>query len=442
MITPELAVVLMFAAVLVGVGSGFPVAFVFGGLGVLFGIITWGPQQILYLLPIRTYGILSEYIFACIPLFVFMGCMIERAGIAERAYEIMYKWFGPVRGGLAIATVVICTLFAATTGIIGASVITMGLLALPAMVKRNYNKPLATGCVCAGGTLGIIIPPSIMLIVYAPMAGVSVARMLFAAIIPGLVLAALYIVYILVACLIKPEWGPALPKEERPKLQFLPMLREGLIGLFPFIFLVLAVLGTIFFGLAAPTEAAAMGALGAILMTALYGKLNLKNLQETVFATLKISTMVIFVALGANLFTGTFLGLGGGDVIGGFMTGIGLGPWGVFLLVLTIIFVLGMLMDWIGILFLIVPIFGPVLAKLGFDPLWAGTVICVLLQTSFLTPPFAFSIFYLKGIIPPGVTLGDIYKGVIPFVLLQILGTALVIIYKPLALWLPSMILK
>lgn len=442
MISPELAVVLMFASVLVGVASGFPVAFVFGGLGVIFGIITWGPQQILYLLPIRTYGVLSEYIFACVPLFVFMGCMIERAGIAERAYEIMHKWFGPVRGGLAVATVLICTLFAATTGIIGASVITMGLLALPAMVKRNYSKPLATGCVCAGGTLGIIIPPSIMLIVYAPMAGVSVARMLFAAIVPGLLLAGLYIAYILIACLIRPEWGPALPKEERPKIQILPMLREGCIGLFPFFFLVLAVLGTIFFGLAAPTEAAAMGALGSIILTAFYGKLKLKSLQEAVFATLKISAMVIFVALGANLFTGTFLGLGGGDVVGKFMSGLGLGPWGIFLLVLTIIFVLGMLMDWIGIIFLMVPIFGPVLAQLGFDPLWVGTVICVLLQTSFLTPPFAFSIFYLKGIVPPGVTLQDIYKGVLPFVLLQILGTALVIAYKPLALWLPSMILR
>ncbi len=440
--SPELAVILMFVGVLVGVTSGFPVAFVFGSLGLIFGIITWGPQQIFYLFPIRAYGILSEYIFACVPLFVFMGCMIERAGIAERAYEIMHKWFGPVRGGLAIATVLLCTLFAATTGIIGASVVTMGLLALPAMVNRKYHKPLAAGCVCAGGTLGIIIPPSIMLVIYAPMAGISVAKMLFGAVIPGLVLACLYIIYILIVCAIKPEWGPALPKEQRPEKKLLPMLREGALGLFPFIFLILAVLGTIFFGLAAPTEAASMGAAGSVLLTALYRKLTLKNLQEAVFSTLRISTMVIFVALGANLFTGTFLGLGGGDVVANFMEGLGFGPWGVFIMILFIIFILGMLMDWIGILFIMVPIFGPLLAKLGFDPLWAGIAICVLLQTSFLTPPFAFAIFYLKGIAPPGVTLNDIYKGVVPFVLLQLLGTALVLAYKPLTLWLPNMILK
>ncbi|MDI6753006.1 MAG: TRAP transporter large permease subunit [Thermodesulfobacteriota bacterium] len=440
--SPELAVILMFVGVLVGVMSGFPIAFVFGSLGLIFGIITWGPQQIFYLFPIRAYGILSEYIFACVPLFIFMGCMIEKAGIAERAYEIMHKWFGPVRGGLAIATVLICTLFAATTGIIGASVVTMGLLALPAMVNRNYHKPLAAGCVCAGGTLGIIIPPSIMLVIYAPMAGISVAKMLFGAVIPGLVLASLYIIYILIVCALKPEWGPALPKEQRPKKQLLPMLREGALGLFPFIFLILAVLGTIFFGLAAPTEAASMGAAGSVLLTALYRKLTLKNLQEAVFSTLRISTMVIFVALGANLFTGTFLGLGGGDVVANFTEGLGFGPWGVFITVLFTIFILGMLMDWIGILFIMVPIFGPLLAKLGFDPLWAGIAICVLLQTSFLTPPFAFSIFYLKGIAPPGVTLSDITKGVIPFVCLQIVGLALVLAFKPLVLWLPGLIFK
>jgi len=441
-ISPELTVILMFSGVLVGVLSGFPVAFVFGSLGLIFGMITWGPGQIWYLFPIRSYGILSEYIFACVPLFVFMGCMIERAGIAEVAFGIMHKWFGPLRGGLAIATVVICTLFAATTGIIGASVVTMGLLALPAMLSRGYNKPLATGCVCAGGTLGILIPPSIMLVIYAPMAGISVAKMLFGALIPGLVLAGLYILYILIACFIKPEWGPSLPKEERPRMQFWPTVREGALGLFPFIFLILAVLGTIFFGLAAPTEAAAMGSAGSVILAAMYRKLTLKNLKEAVYPTLRISTMVIFVVLGANLFTGTFLGIGGGDVVANFLQGLGLTPWGIFILVLAIIFFLGMIMDWIGILFIMIPIFGPLLEKFGFDPLWTGIVICVLLQSSFLTPPFAYSIFYLKGIAPEGVTITHIYIGVIPFVILQMIGVALVLAFKPLALWLPNLIFK
>lgn len=442
MISPELTVILMFSGVLVGVMSGFPVAFVFGSLGLIFGLISWGPGQIWYLFPIRSYGILSEYIFACVPLFVFMGCMIERAGIAEVAFGIMHKWFGPLRGGLAIATVVICTLFAATTGIIGASVVTMGLLALPAMLSRGYNKPLATGCVCAGGTLGILIPPSIMLVIYAPMAGISVAKMLFGAVIPGLVLAGLYILYILIACFIKPEWGPSLPKEERSRMQFWPTVREGALGLFPFIFLILAVLGTIFFGLAAPTEAAAMGSAGSVILAAMYRKLTLKNLKEALYPTLRISTMVIFVVLGANLFTGTFLGIGGGDVVANFLQGLGLTPWGIFILVLAIIFFLGMIMDWIGILFIMIPIFGPLLEKFGFDPLWTGIVICVLLQSSFLTPPFAYSIFYLKGIAPEGVTITHIYIGVIPFVILQLIGVALVLAFKPLALWLPNLIFK
>jgi len=442
MISPELIVILMFGGILVGVMSGFPITFVFGSLGLIFGIMNWGPQQIWHLFPIRAYGTLSEYIFACVPLFVFMGCMIERAGIAEIAYDIMHKWFGPVRGGLAIATVVICTLFAATTGIIGASVVTMGLLALPAMVNRGYNKPLATGCVCAGGTLGILIPPSIMLVIYAPMAGVSVAKMLFGAIIPGLILSGLYIIYILIACLIKPDWGPALSKEERPKKQLLPFLREGALGLFPFFFLILAVLGTIFFGLAAPTEAAAMGAAGSVVLAALYRKLTLGRLKEAVLSTMRISTMVIFVALGANLFTGTFLGLGGGDVVANFMVGLGFGPWGIFILVLFIIFILGMLMDWIGILYIMVPIFGPLLTKLGFEPLWTGITICVLLQTSFLTPPFAFAIFYIKGIAPNGVMLNDIYRGVVPFVIIQVIGVVLILLFKPLTLWLPNIMFR
>jgi tripartite ATP-independent transporter DctM subunit len=318
----------------------------------------------------------------------------------------------------------------------------MGLLALPAMLSRGYNKPLATGCVCAGGTLGILIPPSIMLVIYAPMAGISVAKMLFGAVIPGLVLAGLYILYILIACFIKPEWGPSLPKEERSRMQFWPTVREGALGLFPFIFLILAVLGTIFFGLAAPTEAAAMGSAGSVILAAMYRKLTLKNLKEALYPTLRISTMVIFVVLGANLFTGTFLGIGGGDVVANFLQGLGLSPWGIFILVLAIIFFLGMIMDWIGILFIMIPIFGPLLEKFGFDPLWTGIVICVLLQSSFLTPPFAYSIFYLKGIAPEGVTITHIYIGVIPFVILQMIGVALVLAFKPLALWLPNLIFK
>ncbi len=435
--SPELITILMFASIFIGVATGFPLAFVLGALGVIFGLATGiGIES---LVPIRAFGVVTTYIFACVPLFVFMGCMMERSGCAELAYGTLHRWLGGLRGGLASTTVLICTLFAATTGIIGASVTTMGLVALPAMLKRGYDKPLASGCVCAGGTLGILIPPSIMLIIYAPQAGVSVARMFMGAILPGLLLAVLFIAYISVRCYINPSLGPTLPLEERGKIPRRQNLIMGAKSLFPSLFLILAVLGSIFFGVAAPTEAAGVGALGAIILAAIYGKLNLGNLKTASYTCLRISTMIMFIALGANLFTGTFLRVGCGKVVANFVLGLGLGPWGIFAMLLFFIFLLGMFIDWIGILLIMVPIFCPILHGLGFDPLWLGLVICISLQMSFLTPPFAYAIFYLKGLKIEGLTLTDLYKGVLPFLGLQALGTALCIIFPQIVTFIPNL---
>lgn len=434
----ELITILMFVGIILGVSTGFPVAFVLGGLGVIFGLLAGIGVE--HLVPIRAFGVASTYIYACIPLFVFMGCMMERSGCSELAFGTLHRWMGKLRGGLAIATVLICTLFAATTGIVGASVTTMGLVALPAMLKRGYNKPLATGCVCAGGTLGILIPPSIMLVLYAPMAGVSIARMFMGAILPGFLLSALFIFYIGIRSYINPSMGPPLADEERERFTRRQNFIMGARSLFPPLFLILAVLGSIFFGIAAPTEAAGVGALGSIVLAVIYGKFNRQNLKEASYNTLKISTMIMFLALGANLFIGTLITAGGGPVITNFTLGLGLGRWGTFALILFIIFMLGMFIDWVGILLIMVPIFNPILSSLGFDPLWVGLIICISLQMSFLTPPFAYSIFYLKGLHIEGVTMMDLYRGVVPFVLLQATGTFLCILFPKIVTFLPSLI--
>lgn len=438
----ELLTILMLGGVLLGIFTGFPVAFVLGGLGVLFGLIALPYDRLVHMIAFRTFNIMSVEVFAAVPLFVFMGAMVERSGIAEIAFNVVHRAMGRLRGGLALATIVICVLFAATTGLIGASVVTMGLVAIPAMLKRNYSKPLATGVVAAGGTLGILIPPSIMLILYAPMAGVSVVDMYAGAIIPGLLLAALYAVYIIVKCYIDPNAGPALGAEEKEEIVSGSLLLDAVKSIFPFMLLILTVLGSIFFGITTSTEAAAMGSFGSLILAAAYRNLTWKTFTEAANFTLKVTAMVVLLAVGASLFTGTFLAAGCGKVVSEFLLGLGLGPWGILLVLLFIIFLLGMFIDWLGILFIMVPIFGPIVTAIGFDPLWAGLVVCVSMQLSFLTPPFAYAIFYLKGLALEGVTLGDLYRGVVPFLIMQLIVVVLCLIFEPLTLWLPAVLAR
>jgi tripartite ATP-independent transporter DctM subunit len=380
----------------------------------------------------------SEVLIA-VPLFVFMGCMLDQSGATQRLYDSARVLMGPLKGGLAILTVLIATLFAACTGIVGASIVTMGLISLSPMVKCGYNKPLATGVICAGGTLGILIPPSIMLILYGPTAGLSVARLFAAAVMPGLLLAALYIMYIAIRCFLNPRLGPPVPREERD-IPLTKILQQIVVSLIPPIFLIAAVLGSIMFGIVAPTEAAAMGAVGSLLITVSYRQLNWQTVKIAARRTLEITVMVMWVVIGASVFTGVFLGLGGGEVLKELILGFPGGPTAVLIAIMAMVFVLGMFIDWIGILLIVVPIVTPIAAELGFDPIWFALTICVNLQMSYLTPPFAYAIFYLKGIAPPEVTLGHIYRGVVPFIALQMIGLALVIMFPQIVLWVPHMI--
>ncbi len=433
--------ILMFSLLLVGCVLGFPIAFVLGGLATLFGLVFWG-NQVLLMFVSRGYGMMSDYIMIAVPLFVLMGYIMEQTGIAVRLYNGLYFIFGPVRGGLGIATIVVCTLFAASTGIIGASIVTMGLLALPMMLKYGYAKDLASGTVCAGGDLGILIPPSIMLVVLGSQATLSVGRLFLGAFPAGLLLSLLYMAYIAIRCLLRPKDGPAMTKDERTAMPVRVRLSKAVEGVIPPVLLIFCVLGAIFFGIATPTEAAAIGAFVALLIGLMYREVSWVKLRAAFIGTLKTTSMVLFVMLGASCFTAVFLGLGGGDVVTGFLIGLGLGPYGLLALMLFIIFVLGMFIDWIGILLITIPIFMPLAKLLGFDPLWFAIVMCLDLQMSFLTPPFAPATFYLKGVAPPDVQYTDMYKGVWPYLILIAICITICVIFPEVITWLPEKMIK
>jgi len=437
--SPELIAILMFVGVLGGVLMGYPLGFVLGGLGMIFGLSQVGIDVIPMFIS-RTMSLATSYVLIAAPLFIFMGVMLERSGASDKMYHAMHLWMGGLRGGLAIGTIVVCTIFAACTGIIGASVVTMGLLALPAMLSRGYDKSLTAGTICAGGTLGILIPPSIMLVVYGPQAGISVGKLFMAAIVPGLVLSALFISYIAVRCFFNPSLGPPMPVEER-RVPLATKLSMLVTSLMPPLFLIMAVLGTIFFGVASPTEAAGMGAFAAIILAAVYRNLNFRTLKETGHRTIRATAMVFMVALGASMFVGVFMKLGGGKVIGEALMGLPIGKWGILAAIMFTVFILGMFIDWLGIVFIMVPIFTPLAEALGFDALWFAMLICVNLQMSFLTPPFAYAAFYLKGIAPPELLIGDIYKSIVPFLALQATGLVLCICFPSLISWLPGLMI-
>ncbi|BEQ15438.1 TRAP transporter large permease [Desulfoferula mesophila] len=434
----EVYAILMVCMLLGGVIIGFPVAFMLGALGVLFGTLAYGFNAASYQAALSTYGVMSGWSLLAIPLFVFMGVVLEKAELADRLYTGLRLLLGPIRGGLAISTMALATMFAACTGIAGASVIAIGLIALPSMLRFGYDKKLASGAICAGGGLGVIIPPSIMMILYGPQAGVSIAKLFMAAVFPGLIMAGLYIVYMIVICGVKPQLGPPVFKEEAAQYSKKDIAKLLLVAGVPPVGLVIAVLGSIFFGWAAPTEAASLGALGALIITGFYGKLNLKMMKETVFSALKISTFIMWLVLGAKYFMSTFNKLGGGNLIGDMLLSVDLGPTGLLILMLGLIFILGMFMDWIGILLVVIPIFVPIVKTMGWDPLWFAMLFCITLQISYITPPFAYSIFYLKGIAPPDVKLTDIYRGCIPFIIIQFVALLILYLWPSLATYLPA----
>jgi len=434
----EIYAIIMVVALLGGVIIGFPVAFVMAGLGLFFGTLVGGIDLASYQATLNTYGVMSGWSLLAIPLFVYMGVVLEKAQIADKLYLGLYLLLGPLRGGLAIATMLIATLFAACTGIAGASVIAIGLIALPSMLRYGYDKKMASGVICAGGGLGVIIPPSIMMILYGPVAGVSISMLFIAAILPGLLMAALYILYIGGRCFLNPKFGPAITPEEAAKYSRKDLFKILLFSGVPPIGIIICVLGSIFFGLAAPTEAAALGGLGALFIAAVYGKLNMKMFLESGYSALKISTFIMWLVLGAKFFMTTFNKLGGGNLIYDLLMSLNTGPTVLLLIMLLIIFILGMFMDWIGILLVVIPIFIPIVKTMGWDQLWFAMMFCITLQISYITPPFAYSIFYLKGIAPPEVSLVDIYRGCVPFIVIQFFVLIILFFWPDLALYLPA----
>jgi tripartite ATP-independent transporter DctM subunit len=435
----QLAAVVMLALLLLLVIGGVHLAFALMFLAVVFGLFYQG-SLIFPMAMLKVFGVMESEILIAVPLFVFMGTILEKSGVAEGVYQSLYELFGPVRGGLAFATIVTCTIFASCTGVIAATVTTMTLLTVPAMLRRKYDKGLATGVVCAGGSLGILIPPSVMLVMYGPMANISVAKLFAAALFPGLVLSALYLLYIGFICWVRPVTAPAIAPDEQTAKGF-KLFGRAALHMLPSFFLIVAVLGSIIGGVASPTEASGVGALCAMAIAAAYRRLNYQNVKEAAHTTLIVTAMVFFIIIGAGIFNSVFLYLGGGTLIKNALVALPLGKWFVLAVMMFILFILGFFISWQGLLYVIVPIFLPVATTLGFDPLWFALLVCLNLQMSFLTPPFAYAIFFVKGAAPPEVTTWDIYRGVVPFVLLQGLGLFICIVYPEIILWLPRVTL-
>ncbi|MGI9238863.1 MAG: TRAP transporter large permease [Woeseiaceae bacterium] len=455
--TVEWIAALLFLAVILLLLAGFPVAFTLGGTALLFagaGVLGGGfNEALLSGLPNRVFGIMTNETLVAVPLFVFMGVTLERARIAEELLETLSSLFGALRGGLGISVTLVGMLLAASTGIVGATVVTMGLLSLPTMIKRGYAPEIAAGTICASGTLGQIIPPSIILVmlgdvmttayqqaqlemgVYSPKT-VSVGDLFAGALIPGLMLVGLYVLYILGVAFFRPTTMPAHHQEAGESVSLSRVMR----ALLPPLILIFAVLGSILKGLATPTEAAGVGGMGALLLAVSRRELSLGRLQEIMRSTLRISSMVFMILIGASVFSLVFRGYGGDDGVRAVLEALPGGIVGAVILVMLVMFLLGFVLDFIEITFVVVPIVGPVLLAMGLDPIWLGIMIAINLQTSFLTPPFGFALFYLRGVAPPSVSTAQIYRGAIPFVGIQILALLLLAVFPELVTWLPGRI--
>ncbi len=437
--TPEFVTIGMFTVLFLGVLTGYPLAVPIGGAGALFGFLMFG-DSVFDMIYARVYAQLTNTGFMAVPLFVFMGGMLERSGIAKKMYESLYVSFGNFRGGLAIVSILIGTIMAACIGVIAASISMLALVALPVMIERGYDKGLATGCICAGGTLGILIPPSIMLIVYGPAAWISVGKLFMAAFGPGLMLSVMYMIYIAIRAFLQPSIAPAISVEEQGQNTSFQKMKMLVTSLVPALILILSVLGAIYSGIAAPTEAAAVGAVVSVILAASYRQLSFKGLMEVSISTIKLTCMVLLIAACSTAFVSVFLAGGGGDVVKDLILGFPGGKWAVFTAIMVVTFLLGAFIDWVGIIFVLVPILSPIVPVLGFDPLWFAMMIIVNLQMSFLTPPFAYAMFFLKGAADPslGIETKDIIRGMLPFVFIVALGLILLIIFPQIVLWLPS----
>ena len=431
----EVLTLVMILSLLITLALGHPLSFTLGGIAMIFTLGVWGPKG-LYMAATTAVSSASNETLLAVPLFIFMGTMLQASGIADELYEMMYHSFGPIKGGLAIGTVGICTIFAAMAGISAVATVTMGLIALPSMLKRGYDKSLALGCIAAGGALGILIPPSVTMILYALLARESVGKLFAGGIIPGILLSGLFILYVVIRCFLQPNLAPSVPPEERKSLKekiisykalFWPLLLIGL------------VLGTIYAGVCTPTEASGVGALGSAVVVIINRRFTLKTLFEASTTTFKITAMVMWIVIGSGCFSAIYNAAGSQELVTNVLANLPGGRWGVFLVLQAIYFILGTFLDPTGIVMLCTPVFVPVILKLGFNPIWFGVTFIINMEMAYLTPPFGFNLFYLKSIAPSGVGMMDIYKSVLPFIGLQILCLVLVSVFPELILWLPNM---
>ncbi|NEX12415.1 MAG: C4-dicarboxylate ABC transporter [Prosthecochloris sp.] len=428
---------LMFGSVFLLLLLGYPVALTLGGVSVIFGLLTFGPE-FFALLPLRLWGTMNNVVLLAVPLFVFMGVMLEKSGIAEKLLETMSMLFGKFRGGLALSVVIVGALLAASTGIVGATVVTMGLMSLPVMLKRGYQPELATGTIAASGTLGQIIPPSIVLVLLGSILNVSVGDMFVGALIPGLMLVTAYLLYIVLLGFMRPATMPSVSQEEMLSFASKASMKTVIEAFLIPMLLVLAVLGSIFAGIASPTEAAAIGAFGALLLTLYQRKLSLDVLRSVMRETTSLTSMVFMILAGASAFSLVFRGMHGDRLLTDAILQANLQPELFLALVMVLVFLAGFFIDFIEIIFIIVPVVAPVFTAFGVDLLWIGVLLAMNLQASFLTPPFGFSLFYLKGVAPKEVTTSHLYRGIIPFIVIQVMMLVLVIVFPELVTWLPK----
>ncbi len=442
--SPEILTILMFGSLIALIALGHPLAYTLAAVAVLFGLIDNGFNlpALFDMFSNNAWGLMQNYVIVAVPLFIMMAQVLDRSKVANKLFESLYVVLGGLKGGLGLAVVFVSTVFAATTGIIGASVVAMGLLAGPALINKGYQKELTSGIICASGTLGILIPPSIMLVMYGALTGykeTSVGNLFAGAIFPGLILAALYFLYITIRCYINPQLGPPIPENDRTYTasQKWAMTLKSLI---PPMALILTVMGAILSGVATPTEAAALGVVGAMILALANKTFNWKVLKEAGLATYKTTAMIMMLFIGGKWFSTVFLSMGGGDVVADFLLGTGFSRFTALFIMMAIVFFMGMFIDWAAILLVTVPIFTPIAMELDFNPLWFALLMCVNLQTSFLTPPFGYALFYFKGVAPKEISISHIYRGIIPFVLLQLIGLALMIIFPDIITWLPSIV--
>ena len=438
----EVLTILMFVTLMASIAMGHPLAVTLAAVATLFGLIDNGFDfsGLIGLFANNAWGIFLNYTLVAIPLFIFMAQVLDRSKVSEGLFDALYTVLGGLRGGLGLAVIVVSTVFAATTGIVGASVVAMGLMAGPALLKRGYDKSLSAGIICSSGTLGILIPPSIMLVVYGGLTGqkeTSVGNLFAAAILPGLLLSGMYLLYVLVRCYMNPKLGPPIPAAERTAtvMEKFTMTMKNFVPPFG---LILTVMGTILAGVATPTEAAALGCVGALILAMVSRKLNWTVITQACISTARTTAMIMALFVGGKFFSVVFLSMGGGDVVADVLLGMDVNRFVVFAIMMAVVFFMGMFIDWAAILLVVVPIFTPIAMDLDFNPLWFAMMICINLQTSFLTPPFGYSLFYFKGVAPPEYTMGDVYRGILPFVMIQVFALTTMIFFPQIITYLPD----